>query len=149
MRIFVDADACPVKNIVIEVCEKYQVAVVLVCSVSHYSPYSTELVEYIIVDNIPQAADMAIVNRIKKGDILITQDYGLASLVLSRGCVVLHHTGKRYTLKNIDNLLIKRHIAQKIRRGGGRTAGPKAFTKEDRLKFREALEKVVLELKKE
>lgn len=148
MTIFVDADACPVKDIIIEIGQEYKIPVFIVCSLAHYSSFQ-EGVEYIIVDNFPQAADMAITNRVKKGDIVITQDYGLAALVINKGCIALHHTGKRYTQENIDHLLFKRHLSAKVRRGGGKTKGPKAFTREDRQKFKEALRKVVLQLKQE
>ncbi|MFZ5946076.1 MAG: YaiI/YqxD family protein [Bacillota bacterium] len=149
MRIYVDADACPVKEVIVEVAQEYKIPVTMVCSLSHYSTNTYETVEYIFVDNIPQAADMAIINRIKPGDIIITQDYGLASLVLKKGVIPLHHTGKRYTNENIDQLLLKRHISAKIRRGGGKTPGPKAFTKEDKARFRQSLIKAVLESKQE
>jgi len=148
MRIFVDADACPVKDEIIEVAREFALEVIMVNSVSHYGSF-IEGAEYVIVDNIPQAADMAIINRVKAGDIVITQDYGLASLVLKKGASALHHTGKRYTGENIDHLLFKRHLAQKIRRGGGKLEGPKAFTKKDKENFKQALRKLVLELKQE
>ncbi|SMB89819.1 hypothetical protein SAMN00017405_0665 [Desulfonispora thiosulfatigenes DSM 11270] len=138
MNIYVDADACPVKDIIIDLGQKYKVKVVIVCSISHYSK-ALENVESIIVDNVPQAADMAIINKIKENDIVITQDYGLASIALAKKCKVLHHTGKPYTNENIDNLLLNRHISSKIRRAGGKTKGPKAFTEVDRERFRMAL----------
>lgn len=148
MRIYVDADACPVKDVIVEVAESFNLDVIMISSLSHYGSF-IDGVEHIFVDNIPQAADIAIINRIEIGDIVITQDYGLASLVLKKGCYALHHTGKRYTSENIDHLLFKRHLAQKVRRSGGKTQGPKAFTKNDRESFRQALTKLVLQLKQE
>jgi uncharacterized protein YaiI (UPF0178 family) len=148
MRIYVDADACPVKDVIVEVAKIYTIEVVMVNSLAHYG-FFIDGVEHIIVDNIPQAADMAIINRINAGDIVITQDYGLASLVLKKGGHALHHTGKRYTSENIDHLLFKRHINQKIRRSGGKMQGPKAFTKNDKENFRKSLERLVLSLKQE
>lgn len=148
MKIYVDADACPVKDIIIQIAQEYNIPVVMVCSISHYGSF-VEGIENIIVDNVPQAADMAIISNVKAGDILITQDYGLAALVLPKGVIVLHHSGKRYTDENIDHLLLKRHISAKIRRGGGKTPGPKAFTKEDKERFRQVLKKVVNQAKQE
>ncbi|MFZ7103792.1 MAG: YaiI/YqxD family protein [Peptococcaceae bacterium] len=148
MKIYVDADACPVKDVIIEIAGEFSLPVTMVCSLSHYGSF-VEGIEYIVVDNIPQAADIAIVNKVESGDILITQDYGLAALVLPKGVIALHHTGKRYTGENIDQLLLKRHIAAKIRRGGGKTPGPKAFTGEDKERFRQVLTKVVLQSKQE
>lgn len=142
MKIYIDADACPVKDVVIELGQEYGIRVVMVCSVSHFSD-KFKNVESVIVDNIPEAADMAIVNRVKEGDILITQDYGLASLVLAKKCKVLHHSGKSYTNENIDNLLLKRHISSEIRKSGGRTKGPKAFTTEDKQRFKLALARLL------
>jgi len=148
MRIFVDADACPVKDVILEVAKYYAIQVVMVNSISHYSSFA-DGVEYVIVDNVPEAADMAIINRVKTGDILVTQDYGLASLVLEKGVRALHHSGKRYTSENIDHLLFKRHLSAKIRRSGGKTSGPKAFTKSDKENFKQSLLTLVLQLKQE
>lgn len=142
MNIYVDADACPVKDIIVEVSKEYKILVYLVCSISHYST-ALEGVEKIYVDNTPQAADLAIVNRVQKGDVVITQDYGLAAMVLGKECVALHHTGRLYTNKNIDKLLFKRHISSKVRRGGGKTKGPRALTNDDKERFRQALIKVL------
>ncbi|MDK2822598.1 MAG: uncharacterized protein PWP71_516 [Clostridia bacterium] len=148
MKIYVDADACPVKDIIIEVAREQQIPVIMVCSLSHYSDYKEDA-EYIIVDNIPQAADITIMNKVKSGDIVVTQDYGLASLVLEKGAIALHHSGKRYTSENIDHLLFKRHLAVKIRRGGGKISGPKTFSKKDKESFRQALLKLVLQFRQE
>ena len=148
MRIFVDADACPVKKTIIEIGEKYSIPVYLVLSLSHYSPQDKK-VETILIDNIPEAVDIAISNRVVRGDIVITQDYGLASMLISKGCIVLHHTGKRFTKDNIDELIFKRHLASKVRRSGGKIKGPKAFTEKDKNRFKISLEKVIEGYKQE
>ena len=148
MRILVDADACPVKDVIIEVAQEFSIQVIMVNSISHYSDFN-DGVQHIIVDNIPQAADMVIINKVQKGDIVITQDYGLAALILEKCGNALHHTGKIYTGDKIEHLLFKRHLAAKIRRSGGKTQGPKAFTKQDKENFRMALQKLVLKLKQE
>ena len=83
MKIYVDADASPVKNIVIEEAAKAEIPVILVTSFSHYSPEEQpEGVETIYVDTGAEAADYRIMKMAEKGDIIITQDYGLASLGL-------------------------------------------------------------------
>lgn len=148
MKIFVDADACPVKDMVVEVARTYAIQVIMVNSLSHCGPF-IDGVEYVVVDNIPEAADLAIINRIAKGDLVVTQDYGLASLVLGKGGFAIHHTGRKYTSENIDQLLFKRHLSAKVRRSGGKTPGPKAFTKIDKENFRKALSELVLQLKQE
>jgi uncharacterized protein YaiI (UPF0178 family) len=138
MKIYVDADACPVKDIVISEGTKAEIPVILVTSFSHFS--NTEQpagVETIYVDSGADAADYRIMKLAAKGDLIVTQDYGLASLGLAKGCIVLHHTGYRYTNENIDQLLQTRYLSAMARKGGKRTKGPKPFTEEDREKFRE------------
>lgn len=144
MHIYIDADASPVKNIVIEESLKRGMLVTLVTSIAHYS--TTEYpagVQSVYVDTGAEAADYRIMQLVKKEDLLITQDYGLASLCLAKGCVVLHHTGFRYTADNIEQLLQSRYLSAMIRKSGKRTKGPKPFTNEDREKFRELLKEVL------
>ncbi|MDC3415213.1 YaiI/YqxD family protein [Aquibacillus sp. 3ASR75-11] len=140
MNIYIDADACPVKEIVLEEAKKTNIPVTLVKSFSHFSPNEdTQGVTTIYVDTGADAADYRIMQLAKKGDIIITQDYGLASLALGKGCTVLHHKGFAYTKDNIDSLLTVRHYSAKARRGGHKTKGPKAMADIDREKFRELL----------
>jgi uncharacterized protein YaiI (UPF0178 family) len=93
-------------------------------------------VETIYVDSGADAADYRIMKLAQKGDLIITQDYGLASLGLAKGCTVLHHSGYSYTNENIDQLLQTRYLSAMARKSGKRTKGPKPFTAEDREKFR-------------
>ena len=138
MNIYVDADACPVKDIIISEAANVGIPVILVTSFSHYSNAEQPPgVETIYVDSGAEAADYRIMGLAKKGDLLVTQDYGLASLALARGCIVLHHKGYRYTNENIDELLQSRYLSAMARKSGKRTKGPKPFTEEDREKFRE------------
>lgn len=140
MKIYVDADASPVKDIVIATAKNWQVPVVLVKSFAHYSPADeTDGVETVYVDAGADAADYRIMQLAIAGDILITQDYGLASLGLGKGCVVLHHKGFAYTNTNIDQLLESRHLSAKARRSGQKTKGPKPLTAEDKDKFQTLL----------
>lgn len=144
MKIFVDGDGSPVKETVIEVAEEKALDVVIVTSVDHYSLKDyPENVSFVYVDKGADAADFKIVQLIKKGDLLITQDYGLASLVLPKGVLVLHQLGYQYTKENIDGLLEQRYFSGQIRRKGGRTKGPKPFTDQDRITFKQALIELV------
>ncbi|EKN1412381.1 YaiI/YqxD family protein [Enterococcus faecalis] len=144
MKIFVDGDGSPVKETVIEVAVEKALDVVIVTSVDHYSLKDyPENVSFVYVDKGADAADFKIVQLIKKGDLLITQDYGLASLVLPKGVLVLHQLGYQYTKENIDGLLEQRYFSGQIRRKGGRTKGPKPFTDQDRTTFKQALIELV------
>ncbi|MEC2159534.1 YaiI/YqxD family protein [Virgibacillus halodenitrificans] len=137
MKIYVDADACPVKKIVIEEATKATIPVTLVTSFSHYSNEEQPAgVETVYVDTGAEAADYRIMKLANKGDLIVTQDYGLASLGLAKGCTVLHHKGFAYTNNNIDQLLQTRYLSAMERKSGKRTKGPKALTEEDRNKFR-------------
>lgn len=144
MKVIIDADACPVKDIVIKETKDENIEVVLVSSLSHFS--SRELdshVRAIYVDAGPDAADYKIVQLAEAGDVIVTQDYGLASLLLPKGCTVLHHTGFEYNKMNMDHLLETRHMSSVIRRGGGRTKGPKALSQEDKNLFLKAFQEVL------
>jgi uncharacterized protein len=144
VKIYVDADACPVKNVVISESTKAEIPVTLVTSFSHYSTDAQPVgVETIYVDTGAEAADYRIMKLVEKGDIIITQDYGLASLGLAKGCTVLHHKGFLYTNDNIDQLLQTRYLSAMERKSGKRTKGPKAFTDEDREKFRQLFKKTI------
>ena len=144
MKIFVDGDGSPVKETVIEVAVEKALDVVIVTSVDHYSLKDyPENVSFVYVDKGADAADFKIVQLIKKGDLLITQDYGLASLVLPKVVSVLHQLGYQYTKENIDGLLEQRYFSGQIRRKGGRTKGPKPFTDQDRTMFKQALIELV------
>ncbi|WP_373804742.1 YaiI/YqxD family protein [Jeotgalibaca porci] len=140
MKIMIDSDASPVKDIVIDEAKKHGLKVVLVASYAHYSTkIHPAHVETIYVDSAKEAADYRIMQLLQKDDILITQDYGLASLALGKKAKVLHHKGFEYDNDNIANLLESRYISAKIRKSGKRTKGPKPFTKEDADTFRRLL----------
>lgn len=140
LKIYVDADACPVKDAIITIAKTEDIPVVFVKSYSHFSNQNNpDEVETIYVDKGADVADYRIMKLAQKGDIIITQDYGLASLCLGKGCTVLHHKGFTYTHKNIDHLLTTRHESAKARRSGFKTKGPRAYTKEDEEKFKDVL----------
>lgn len=132
MNIYVDADACPMKEITIELGTHYDVPIFLVKSYAHYSLQTyPKGVETIYVDSAKEAADYRILSLAKTGDLIISQDYGLAALALAKQCLVIHPTGFRYTNDNIDRLLTTRHQSAQIRKQGGRTKGPKPLSDHD------------------
>ncbi|MDE5414219.1 YaiI/YqxD family protein [Alkalihalobacterium chitinilyticum] len=144
MKVFVDADACPVKDIIISEARNFEIPVILVTSFSHFSNVKQPSgVETIYVDSGADAADYRIVKLVEKGDIIVTQDYGLASLGLAKGVIVLHQKGFRYTNDNIDQLLQTRYLSAMARKSGQRTKGPKPFTTEDREQFRDLFKQII------
>jgi uncharacterized protein len=144
MKIYVDADACPVKDIIISEARNAGIPVILVTSFSHFSNAEQPSgVETIYVDSGADAADYRIMKLAEKGDLIVTQDYGLASLGLAKGNIVLHHKGFIYTNENIDQLLQTRYLSAMARKSGKRTKGPKPFTAEDREQFRRVFKQVI------
>lgn len=142
MKILVDADACPVKEIIISVGRKQKIPVILIASLNHRMEAS-EGVQVISVDASPQAVDIMLANCLSPGDIVVTQDWGLAALVLGKKGFALSPRGLVFSDSNIDELLFVRHLAAKVRRGGGRTKGPASFCDADRKRFRRSLEKMI------
>ncbi|MCI3919709.1 YaiI/YqxD family protein [Paenibacillus sp. TRM 82003] len=141
-KIIVDADACPVKEQVSQLAVRFDVPAVMVSSYNHRLP---ELpgVTNVQVDASDQSADLYIANRMKPGDVLVTGDYGLATIGLAKRAFVLSPRGTMFTNDNIDRLLEERHQNSKRRRAGGRTRGPRPFTTEDRDRFLHVLTKVL------
>lgn len=138
--IFVDADGCPVVNETIQVAQQFDMLCTLICDTAH--EMHREGAETIIVSKGADAVDFVLVNRIHKGDIVVTQDYGLAAMVLAKEGHPIDQNGRRYTNENIDQLLYARHEAQKIRMSGGRLRGPKKRNKEKNTQFKESLQKL-------
>ena len=147
MKIIVDADACPVKEIVIAVAKEHQLDVLMVCSLAHNIEEQTG-VRVIQVDQEPQAADIAIFNQTQKSDIVVTQDYGLAAIALGKGASAISPRGNIYMEERMDGMLTRRHIEQKYRRAGGRTKGPKPHSVKDDVKFEYNLKKLIEEYKR-
>lgn len=140
MVIYIDGDACPVTDIVVETASRYDLRIVLIHSTSHFGSASKyQQVEKIMVDNESQAADMAIINRVSPGDVVVTGDYGLASLVLGKGVSAISFSGRIYDDENIEQLLFERHISAEARRSGAKVKGPSKRTTEDNERFRFAL----------
>ena len=146
MRILVDADACPVVKLTERTAKKYGVAVVLFCDTNHVlqSDYS----EVRTIGAGADAVDFALTAECRRGDIVITQDYGVAAMVLTKGAYGLHQSGMRYTDENIDRLLMERHLAKKarMRKAKHHMKGPKKRTEEDDARFLQALESLLAEI---
>jgi len=141
MKILVDADACPVKQIIVRVAKEYNLAVTMFIDTSHVIDDGYSGV--VTVDKQRDSADIALINRTSSGDVVVTQDYGLAVMVLGKGAVPVNQNGMIYSDENMDRLLFERHLAQKVRRSGGRTSGPGKRTKEDDVKFEAAFRRLV------
>jgi len=147
MKILIDADASPVKNEVIELARDYQLTVTLVSSIAHYSDdVYPDFVDTVYVEKGAEQADYKIVALTEPGDIIVTQDYGLASLLLPKGCYVVHHKGYEYTSDNIDALLQSRYLSALQRQSGQRTKGPRPFTDADRKQFKAFFEEFLQNL---
>lgn len=141
-KIIVDADSCPVKREIVAAARRFGVPVVMVASYAHRLQ-PEEGVEVVQVDRSDQAADLAIAGRLAPGDILVTQDFGLAAIGLAKQASVLSNRGQSYTEQTIDFLLERRHEHSRIRRSGGRHKGPKAFSEGDRRSFLHVLTKLL------
>lgn len=126
MKVLIDADGCPVTDIAIRLCRQFQFPCILLCDTAH--EFRREGVQTLVFDKGADSVDFALVNRVQSGDLVITQDYGLASMCLAKGSRVLHQDGWEYTQNNIDALLLVRHESRKYRASGGRFKGPKKRT---------------------
>lgn len=137
MKLVIDADGCPVVAIAVKTAEQYGVRCVLVCDTAH--TFSNISAEIITVSQGADSADFRIVNLLETGDIVVTQDYGLAAMCLAKNAQVLNQNGLIYSEKNMDELLLSRHIHKKVRRAGGRMKGPKKRTQQQDEAFEKAL----------
>lgn len=135
-KVLVDADACPVKKIVVEVAKKYHLPVIFYVDTSHV--LEDDYAEVMIIGQGRDAVDFALVNNTGQGDIVVTQDYGLAAMVISKNAKAIHPSGLVYTKDNLDRLLFERHMNAKIRRAGGRHSGPRKRNQSDNARFEKA-----------
>ena len=141
MKILVDADACPVKEILVSEAKCRRIPVTMLIDTSHVlnDGYST----VITVDQGRDSADFRLVNLIEKGDIVVTQDYGVAAVSLARGAQALNQNGLVYSGANIDRLLYERALGQEIRRAGGRAGKNRRREKADNEAFRAAFARML------
>ncbi|MGI6172904.1 MAG: YaiI/YqxD family protein [Christensenellales bacterium] len=148
MTIYIDADACPVTRIAEDIAKRYGVPVTLLCDMNHVlsSEYSTIK----IIGAGADAVDIALINLCRHGDVVITQDYGVAALALGKGARAIHQSGKRFTDENIEGLLMERHLARKARRSGrAHLKGPAKRTQEDDERFARSFEHLLQEALRE
>ncbi len=139
--ILIDADGCPVVDLTVRIGRAHGVPVKILCDTEHR--IEREGAKTLVFDKGADSVDFALVNRVQPGDIVITQDYGLASMCLARRARVLNQNGLEYTTQNIDGLLARRHENKKLLRAGKHPKGPAKRTKEQDKAFAKALEKTL------
>jgi len=141
MQILVDADACPVKKIIVRLAQQHHIPVTMLIDTSHElnDGYST----VITVDKQADSVDYALMGLLAPEDIVVTQDFGLAAMGIGKGAKAINQNGLIFRGENMDQLLLERHIGQKIRRSGGRTKGPAKRTKDDDARFEAAFERLL------
>ena len=146
MKIFKDADACAVVGIVEKTAKKYNLPVTLLCDTNHilYSDYS----EVIVVGAGADAVDYKLISICHKGDIVVSQDYGVAAMALGKGAYAIHQSGKWYTNDNKSKMLMERHLNKKARRGSHKNhlKGPGKRTEEDDVRFAQSFERLILKV---
>lgn len=146
MNILVDADACPVKDIIVRVAEEKNLPVIMFMDTSHaWARDNPSWVTVVTVDKERDGVDIALINRAQKNDVIVTQDYGVAALALGKGCRALNQNGLIFSAQNMDKLLFERHLGQKVRRAGGRTKNARRRTQEDDERFERALRYILEE----
>lgn len=140
-KVLIDADGCPVVDLTLELANRFDWPVLLICDTSH--EMYREGAETLTVSKGADAVDFVLVNRVDPGDIVVTQDYGLAAMVLAKRGVPIDQNGRVYNEGNIEQLLHGRHVAKKIRQSGGRMKGPKKRQQADNEKFSESLSHIL------
>lgn len=144
MKLLIDADACPVTDMALDCAKEYNIKnCVLICDTAHSIEKSGA--KTVVVSKGSDSADFALVNFVESGDVVVTQDYGLAAMCLAKKAKVLNQNGLIFTDFNIGTLLEQRHLSKKIRMSGGRTKGPKKRTKQQDEDFLISLKKILSE----
>ena len=141
MKLLIDADGCPVVDIALALGAQFHIPCLILCDTAH--EFRRPGAETLVFDKGADSVDFSLVNRVSPGDIVITQDYGLASMCLARSARVLHQDGWEYTRDNIDALLFQRHESRKFRTSGGRTKGPKKRTQAQNDAFESMLSRLL------
>lgn len=144
VRILIDGDGCPVVDRTISLAQEYRVPCILFCDTAHRLERSGAIT--VVADKGRDSVDFVLVNQAAPGDIVVTQDYGLAAMCLGRGAFSIRQDGLVYSSDNIDALLTARHTAQRVRRGGGRLKGPSKRTKEEDADFESSLRKLLAQI---
>ena len=141
MTVCIDADGCPVTDIAIFLCRKFNIPCQIFCDTAH--EFHRDGAVTFVFDKGADSVDYAIANHIRNGDLVITQDYGLASMCLAKGCRALHQDGWEYTSDNIDGLLFVRHESRKHRAAGNRMKGPGKRTRHQDQAFEQSLQQLL------
>jgi uncharacterized protein YaiI (UPF0178 family) len=141
MRILIDADGCPVVGIAVNAGSGAGIECIIICDTAHV--YELEDAKTVTVSKGADSADFALVNMLEAGDIVVTQDYGLAAMALARKGIPLTHNGLIINELNIESLLEQRHISKKIRSAGGRLKGPSKRIPEQDKAFLSSLERLI------
>ena len=136
-RILIDADGCPVVDETIKIAKRFGLECLILCDTSHR--FEREGAQTMVFSKGADSVDFALVNLVHPGDVVVTQDYGLAAMCLARSARALNQDGMEYTADNIDALLLSRHTAKKIRNAGGRLKGPAKRTAAQDKAFSETL----------
>lgn len=165
-RIYIDADACPVIRETLACARAHGIPCIIAGNTTQNlerslrpsdprepkdpgHPDSSFWADILEVSVGADSADFAIASAITPADVVVTQDIGLADIVLGRGARAIGVRGRIYNPLTIDSMMYIRHEEKKVRRAGGRTKGPSAFTDEDRDRFRHNLDKLVREAKRD
>jgi uncharacterized protein YaiI (UPF0178 family) len=140
-RILIDADGCPVVDVTVRTAREYGIECVILCDTAHY--FEKEGSETITVSKGPDSVDFVLVNMLDPGDIVVTQDYGLAAMCLAKLAIPISQDGMVYSRENIEGLLMARHTARKIRNAGGRLKGSRKRTAAMDEMFEEKLRTII------
>lgn len=141
MEIYIDGDGCPVVDLTIKIAQENKIPCTIITDTSHI--FNKEYAKTITVEKGTDSADFKIANLVNENDIVVTQDYGLAAMCLSKNAKAINQNGLIYSEKNIDSLLMTRYIGKKARMAGIRTKGPKKRTKEQDFAFIASLKKLI------
>lgn len=146
MQILVDADACPVVRLTEHIARQHHIPVTLFCDTNHLLRSDYAAVRTVGAGR--DAVDFALTAACRAGDIVVTQDYGVAAMVLGKGAYAIHQSGMYYTADNIDRLLLERHLAQKARRAKTKhhLKGPAKRTAQDDEAFARQLQQLIARL---
>ncbi|APF27395.1 YaiI/YqxD family protein [Clostridium sporogenes] len=144
MRILVDADACPGRNIIEQVAKKYKIDVMMFCDINHVINSNYSIIKY--VDHGFQSVDMVLINATKENDIIITQDFGVAAMALGKKAKAINPKGYIFSNDNIDRMLFERHLSAKMRRAGIKnTSTHKKRNLEDNTRLEKNLIKLIIQ----
>ena len=141
MKILIDADGCPVVDLAVAAAQKFHLECLLLCDTAHV--FEKQGARTLTFSKGPDSVDFALANLAQPGDVVVTQDYGLAAMCLARNAAVLNQNGLEYTADNIDALLQQRHMAKKIRNAGGRLKGPPKRKPQQNKDFCDKLEEIL------